>query len=132
MKPVVEGKRNISDSKEVVDINKVNQSTLFLANIYVNSVVSKNTWHRRLGHPSSRIFYLITRRCNMTFKNEKLQFCQSCQMGKSHSLPFSLFESRATKPFDLIHTDVWGPTPVMSMDGFHCYVLLLDDFSRYV
>ena len=94
--------------------------------------MSKNIWHRRLGHPLSRVFYLITRRCNVALKNESIEFCQSCQLGKSHFLPFSPSESCATKQFDLIHKDVWGLAVIMSTYGFRYYMLFLDDFSWYI
>lgn len=106
VKPAAEEKMNTNDSKGTMKITKVNQSILFLANISVNSIIFKSTWHRRLGHPSSRVFYLITKRGNVTLKIESIEFCQSCQLGKSHSLPFSLSKSRATTSFDLIHPDV--------------------------
>ncbi|KAL6314915.1 hypothetical protein AAG906_029134 [Vitis piasezkii] len=33
----------------------------------------------------------------------------------SHRLPFVLSESKAMKPFDLVHSDLWGPFPVLSV-----------------
>ncbi|KAL2466636.1 Retrovirus-related Pol polyprotein from transposon RE1 [Abeliophyllum distichum] len=33
-------------------------------------------------------------------------------------------------PLDLIHTDVWGPSPVNSTSGFKYYVLFVDDCTR--
>lgn len=41
-------------------------------------------------------------------------------------------ESRAIKPFDLIHTNVWGPTPVMSVDDFRYFLMILVDMSGYI
>lgn len=34
-----------------------------------------------------------------------------------------------TSPFDLVHTDLWGPALVLSIDGFPYYVLFVDDYS---
>lgn len=65
-------------------------------------------------------------------KNEDLSFCEACQFGKSHALPYTLSTSRAVKPFALVHTNLWGPTPMSSTDGFKYYVIFLDDFSRFV
>lgn len=93
VKLAAKGKRNTNDSKKVVDINKVNQIALILANIFVNSFVSKNTWHRCLGHPSSRNFDLITRRCNLTLKNESYNFANPVKWVKViifHSLCLNL------------------------------------------
>ena len=35
----------------------------------------------------------------------------------------------ASGPFELIHSDVWGPYPVMSLIGFKYFVTFVDDFS---
>lgn len=118
--------------KEAVNINKENEFALSPSRISINSAVTKTTSHRRLGHSSSRIFDLITKGCNISFKSDATEFCHACQLGKSHRLPFSSSESRALKAFELIHTDVWGPAPMLSSAGFRYYVLFLDDFSRYV
>jgi transposase InsO family protein len=31
----------------------------------------------------------------------------------------------------LIHSDIWGPSPVSSINGFRYFVLFIDDFSRF-
>lgn len=42
---------------------------------------------------------------------------------------FSNSISSVTSPFDLVHTDLWGPALVLSIDGFPYYVLFVDDYS---
>nr|GEU34268.1 putative ribonuclease H-like domain-containing protein [Tanacetum cinerariifolium] len=39
--------------------------------------------------------------------------------------------SSSTAPFDLVHYDVWGPTPVSIKGGSRYYVSFIDDFTRY-
>jgi transposase InsO family protein len=46
-------------------------------------------------------------------------------------LPFNNSESIESASFDLIHSDVWGPSPVPSMSGSRYFVIFVDDFSRY-
>lgn len=41
--------------------------------------------------------------------------CISCQLGKHHALPFNNSDSFATTPFDLIHSNIWGPFPIPTM-----------------
>ena len=33
---------------------------------------------------------------------------------------------------EMVHTDVWGPSPVSSLGGFRFYVTFIDDVSRKV
>ena len=50
---------------------------------------------------------------------------------KHHRLPYSLrVNKRASAPFELVHSDVWGPCPVMSLTGFRYFVTCVDDYSR--
>jgi hypothetical protein len=57
--------------------------------------------------------------------------CISCQLGKQPALPFNNSESIASASFDLIHSDVWGPSLVPSMSCSRYFVIFVDDFSRY-
>lgn len=62
---------------------------------------------------------------------ENLSFCDACQYGKSHALPFTKSTSRATTILDLVHTDLWRPAPIASHTNFKYYIQFLEDFSRY-
>lgn len=95
------------ESKTGVNLYKDSLLALNLSNVQFNSVVSKHIWHRRLGHPSSSVFEFIVKNRGLSVKdNEKSEFCSSCQLGKSHSLPFPISNSRASKPLELVHSDV--------------------------
>jgi Integrase core domain/GAG-pre-integrase domain len=82
-------------------------------------------WHKRLGHPSDRVLNRI-----FNYSSNTCNTCGICKMAKQAKLPFSLSTSKTLSPFELVHSDVWGPAPLMSYNGFKYFVLFIDDFSR--
>ena len=57
--------------------------------------------------------------------------CESCQFAKHHRLSYSpRVNKRARAPFELVHSDVLGPCPVVSPTGFRYFVTFVDDYSR--
>ncbi|KAL8122776.1 hypothetical protein AgCh_010956 [Apium graveolens] len=81
--------------------------------------IDYHAWHKRPGHPNNDILRGLLK--SGVLGNTKLlslnsvQFdCNSCKLGKSKTLPFSIHTSDVTQPFDLIHSDVWGMSQVVS------------------
>ena len=54
-----------------------------------------------------------------------------CQFGKQTALPFNNSVSHSLSSFDLIHSDVWGPSPISTPGGSCYFVIFVDDFSQY-
>ena len=103
------------------------------SNCAVNSMLTcklANLWHSRLGHPSKRVLHdvLSTLKIN---ESAAFDFCSSCQFGKSHKLPFVSSELHTTSVLNLVHADVWGPSPVLSVEGYRYYICFIDDFIRF-
>lgn len=61
--------------------------------------------------------------------NDKLNFCEECQFGKLHSLPFPISSTRIVAPFKLIHTDLWGPLQLLQKKAIGYYVHFLDNLA---
>ena len=46
-------------------------------------------------------------------------------------MPFNNSESISNSIFELIHSDVWGPSPVASIGRSRYFVIFIDDYSLY-
>ena len=57
--------------------------------------------------------------------------CTSYHFGKQTKLPFNNSDSFSSTPFNFIHYDIWGPTPVSTEGGSRYFVIFVNDFSRY-
>lgn len=92
-----------------------------------SSTLSPFEAHCRLGHPS---LPLLKKLCPEFHSVSSLE-CESCQFAKHHRLPSSpRINKQASCPFELVHSDVWGPSPVISKTGLRYFVTFVDDFSR--
>ena len=57
--------------------------------------------------------------------------CESCQLGKHTSVPFlKHLDQRTKSPFELVHTDIWGPSWTESSLGFRYFVTFIYDYSH--
>ena len=63
--------------------------------------------HRRFGHPNiSKLRKMVSRFSSLS----SLEY-ESCQLGKHIRVSFlKPLESRNKSPFELVHTNVWGPS----------------------
>jgi transposase InsO family protein len=89
-------------------------------------------WHHRLGHLcGSRLSNLINKGYLGPTSIESSFHHKGCKLGKQIQLPYPISDSHAAKPFDLIHSDVWGPAAFATKGGHKYYVIFIDDHSRY-
>nr|KYP68295.1 Retrovirus-related Pol polyprotein from transposon TNT 1-94 [Cajanus cajan] len=89
-------------------------------------------WHNRLGHPNSHVLSTLLKSGSLGNKDFSVPFdCTTCKLGKSKVLPFPNNASRATHCFDIIHSDVWGISPVVSHACYKYFVTFIDDYSRF-
>ena len=89
-------------------------------------------WHSRLGHVSgSCLKYLDSTGALGKLQTHDISDCCGCKLAKFSALPFYKSVSVSLAPFDLIHSDVWGPSPVLTKGGSCNYVSFIDDYTRF-
>ena len=86
-----------------------------------------------MGHANQRMIKHLNKNTeggpNQT-TNAPLGACEGCEKRKSKRLPFPPSKSRATKPLDLVHSDL-DEMPVLSMGGYKYTTTYLDDYSSF-
>ena len=92
-----------------------------------SGVITPFETHCQLGHPS---LPLLKKLCPQ-FSNLSLLDCESYQFAKHHHLhSSSRVNKHASAPFELAHSDVWGPCLAVSSTGFLYFATFVDDYSR--
>ena len=73
-------------------------------------------WHYRLGHPS---FMYLAKLFPLMFNNKNIMSfqCEICQFSKHSCTSFSSQTYKSSKPFSMIHCDVWGPSQTLNVTG---------------
>ena len=92
-------------------------------------------WHHRLGHPHSRVLYSVLKTVfsslSLSMIDEVCSSCEYCISAKMHRLYLNKSSIVSTSILEIVHSDVWGPSPITSLLGFNYYVLFVDDYTRF-
>lgn len=81
----------------------------------INKITSKN---------------LVVGLSKIKFLKEKL--CDACQMGKKTRVSFKPKKVISTsKPLELLHLDLFGPSLTRSLGGNYYRFVIFDDYSRF-
>ena len=83
--------------------------------------------HRRLGHPPFSVVKSLFPHLFNKVSIESLH-CDICQFAKHHR--FHPSNNKSIEPFDLIHSDVWGPASNINITGAKWFVSFIDDCTR--
>ena len=114
-------------------LNGLYSFSMSLANlrpqVFSSVRVSAKLWHQRLGHASLPV---MNKAVSFPNSSNKMPICSHCQMAKSHALPFSHKHISASKPLELLYSDVWGPAPTISTTGARYYISFLDDSTKFL
>ena len=103
------------------------------ANLAQSSNDPTQLWHMRFSHMSERGMMELSKRGLLEGqKTGKLNFCEHCVFGKQCRVKFSTAVHRTKGTVDYIHSDLWGPAPVVSKGSASYLLTFIDDFSRNI
>ena len=104
-----------------------------------STITSREIWHCRFGHLNYNYIKEMENKqmvngMDFDVVNKSTdKHCEAWILGKMQKKPMPKQSSnRATKPFEIIHTNVCGPMQVMSKGGSKYLLTFIDDYSRFV
>jgi hypothetical protein len=106
--------------------------------VYASAIDKPNTftipnnalWHFRLGHLSQTRMNLLITQFPFIVVDQK-GICDVCHFARHNKLSYAHSFNKASKPFELIHFDIWCPLAVKSVNGFSYFLTDVDDYTRY-
>ena len=100
----------------------------------VNASTETSLWHRKLGHMSEKgMKMLLSKRKLPELKSIDFDMCESCILGKQKNVSFlKIGKTPKAEKLELVHTALWGPSPVASLEGSRYYITFIDNSSRRV
>ncbi|KAD1826795.1 hypothetical protein E3N88_42252 [Mikania micrantha] len=90
-------------------------------------------WHARMGHANFIVLENMARKGYVTGMPCPKQTCEDCLVAKQTRRSFPKeSEWRANEPLKLIHANLCGPITPQTKGGNRYFLLLVDDYSRYM
>ena len=82
-----------------------------------------------MGHPS---FFALKKLYPGLFSRTEFESlsCDACEYAKHTKNSYPLSDNKSTIPFSTIHSDVWGPTQILSLSGSRWFVTFIDCCTR--
>lgn len=102
--------------------------------ISCESNLSLAIWHLRLAHISKSGLNKLIKSGFIKTNESTLKshvFCNACYNGKLNEFPLKNSNTLATRPLELIHSDVFGPVIPASKNGMKYLISFVDDYTRF-
>ncbi|KAH9722152.1 retrovirus-related pol polyprotein from transposon RE1 [Citrus sinensis] len=115
--------------EEVPSLRRQPPRTCFNSVSAVNNDNEVLLWHFKLGHPSFQYLQylfpnLFANKSSSSFK------CEICELAKHHRASFPSQPYKASKPFSVIHSDVWGPNRISTLTRKRWVITFINDHTR--
>ena len=83
--------------------------------------------HQHLGHTG---FSYLKKLFPSLFRSSDCFICEICHLAKYSRVPFPIHSYHESRPFALIHSDLWCPSRVSSVSNKRWFVYFIDDHTR--
>jgi transposase InsO family protein len=116
-------------------LDSVTEPMTEFANPATTIPLDLSLWHCRLAHHNLvDVKALIERNLvtgmRLDIKTAPDLICEPCLAGKMRAKPFPSSSWRASRPLELVHSDL-HEVPYCSFSGFRYWVTFIDDYSRF-
>ena len=71
---------------------------------------------------------ILNYKCSIIYQ---WNLCDVCHLAKQRRLSYSPSINKASKIFELVHMDIWGPFSKASIHDHKYFITILDDYSHY-
>ena len=93
-------------------------------------------WYKKFGHASLRLISKLQRHCLVKglpkFSYQDDSLCETFQKGKQVKIYFKSKNGFSTsRPLELLHLDLFGPTRTASLSGCKYGLVIVDDYTRW-
>ena len=108
----------------------INHSSSTNQPAYNLAISSTDLWHSRLGHLSpSRLSFIAKNFLNFSVQSNNA--CSICPLAKQSRLPFDTSVISSTKPFEIIHCDIWGRYRHPFLSSAYYILTIVDDYTCF-
>ena len=120
-----------SDNCSIIELTKDNLRICLISHSEETTL-----WHQRLGHLNFKDLAKLSRKSLVrhlpSLNKVDNSICKGCQMGKqSKASHKKLTQIGTSRPLELLHMDLAGPTRTESLGGKRYFFVVVDDFSRF-
>lgn len=98
--------------------------------IYGTEEYKEKLWHARLGHPGQENVMTLMKlgKIPKARYSDPGELCETCIQAKGRRSSFQKSQYRATRPLELVHSDLLGPAPWSLGELF--FIIFVDDYTR--
>lgn len=133
-----DGKGTIEKNGSVAAVATISNKQLYILDLHENenAFLSEciQTWHMRLGHlgyDSVKRLPNLVEGMDLNSDSSSPEVCKVCVEGKQTKLPHNQPRKRATRPLELVHSDLMGPITPVSYDDCKYIITFLDDYTHF-